>query len=208
MKHIRAIADVWLELWLRVFFRVIWCCASPERRQQYDRIGRKNVVLYFVMQRVLRINSHVPWPTHWSSIVVCPENIRLACDRPWPGFATGQYIQAINGISIGRNVRLGPGVKLISANHNVNDYENHIPATPIIIGDNVWLGADVKVTAGVTIGNHVVVGAGAVVTKHVPANTLVAGVPARVIRQLDEYGCATMLSRTAPPLDPNESESP
>ena len=56
---------------------------------------------------------------------------------------------------------------------------------PVVIGKNVWLGASVTVVPGVTIGDNAVIAAGAVVTKDVPANTIAAGVPAKVIRELD-----------------------
>jgi acetyltransferase-like isoleucine patch superfamily enzyme len=57
---------------------------------------------------------------------------------------------------------------------------------PIVVGRNVWLGADVKVLAGVTIGENAIVAAGSVVTKDVPANMVVAGSPARIIREVKE----------------------
>jgi maltose O-acetyltransferase len=57
---------------------------------------------------------------------------------------------------------------------------------PIVIKDNVWIGASATINPGVTIGNNVVVGAGAVVTKDVPDNVVVAGVPAKVIREIDQ----------------------
>lgn len=107
--------------------------------------------------------------------------------RPYPGYMPGQYIQAKNGIVIGRNVRLGPGVKLISANHDLLDYDVHVESTPIEIGDNCWLGADVIIMPGVKLGSHVVVAAGAVVTRSVPDNCLVAGVPATLRKHLSPY---------------------
>ena len=150
-------------------------------------IGWKNALLYFFMQRILRINSHVSWPVHWSSIVSNPEKITCKHWRPYPGYMPGQYIQAINGIIIGRNVRMGPGVKLISANHNLCNYDLHNEAAPIKIGDNCWLGSNVIILAGISLGEHVVVAAGAVVSKSFSGNCLIGGVPAREIKPLDPY---------------------
>ena len=88
-------------------------------------------------------------------------------------------------IRIGRGVLLGPGTCIVSSNHGI---EPDVPIreqegldAPIYIGDDVWLGAHVVVTAGVTIGDGCVVGAGAVVTKNLPAGAVCAGVPAKVI---------------------------
>ena len=94
-------------------------------------------------------------------------------------------------ITIGNNVMFGPNVTLSSATHNV-DYrirnkndEMDIMGAPIVIEDNVWLGANVVVMPGVTIGKHSVVAAGSVVTKDVPPDTIVGGVPAKVIKKLN-----------------------
>lgn len=59
-------------------------------------------------------------------------------------------------------------------------------ASPVTIGDDVWLGANVVILPGVTIGSNVVVAAGAVVTKDVPSNCVVGGVPARILKTLPE----------------------
>ena len=59
-------------------------------------------------------------------------------------------------------------------------------AKPITIGDNVWLASGVTVCGGVTIGNDAVIGAGSVVTRNIPSNSLAAGVPCKVIRQISE----------------------
>ena len=57
---------------------------------------------------------------------------------------------------------------------------------PIVIGDNCWLGADVKVMPGVSIGNNVVIGAGSIVTKNIESNVLAMGNPCKVVRVIDE----------------------
>ncbi|MBP6872851.1 MAG: acyltransferase [Bacteroidales bacterium] len=69
-----------------------------------------------------------------------------------------------------------------SDNHNVLK-EGYVQSKPILIGDNVWIGMRAIILKGVTIGNGSIVAAGAVVTKDVPPNTVVGGVPARVIRE-------------------------
>lgn len=171
----------------RSFFGILLTLSSDVSRKRWKRIGRTNALTYFLMQRVLRINSHVPWPVHWSSTVSHPERIELRGYRPCPGYGPGQYIQAINGIIIGRNVRLGPGIALISADHDVYDYERHVRCRPIVIGDDVWLGADVKVLPGVVIGQHVIVAAGAVVTHDLPDDCIAAGVPAKIVKRLGPY---------------------
>lgn len=156
------------------------------RRIKY--LGLKNVKIYFIFQRIFRINSHVKWPVHWSSIVVRPEKIIRKMYRPCPGDMPGCYIQALNGIEIGRNVRIAAGVKIISANHDVDDFEKHVKSEPVIIGDNCWLSANCVILPGVKIGNHTIVAAGAVVTKSFEeGNCILGGVPAKVVKKLGDY---------------------
>lgn len=136
----------------------------------------------------MRINSHVPWPCHWSSTVSDVKNIHMKTFPPYPGLGPGQYIQAKNGIHIGRNVRIGPGVKIISSNHNLENFEKHDAADPIYIGDFCWLGADSKILPGVRLGNHVIVAAGAVVTKSfLKNNIIIGGVPAKKMKDIGPY---------------------
>lgn len=101
-------------------------------------------------------------------------------------------------ITIRKNVMCGPNVSLITPLHPLI-YQQRNPrmqadgevdtveyGAPITIGDNCWLASNVTVCPGVTIGNGCVIGAGAVVTKDVPDNSLVVGVPGRVVRKITE----------------------
>jgi acetyltransferase-like isoleucine patch superfamily enzyme len=176
-----------LSLPRRIAFGLLLLFSSSYRRAQYRCIGANAALQYFFAQRICRINSHVPWLVHWTSHVSGVKNIRLSTHPPFPGYSPGQYIQAANGIHFGANVIMAPGVKLISANHDLNDFEKHIPCGPIVIGDNCWIGANAVLLPNVQLGNHVIVGAGAVVSGSFPDNCIIAGVPARKIRDLDPY---------------------
>lgn len=96
---------------------------------------------------------------------------------------SGCRFQDTGGITIGDGTLIGHGCTLTTLNHAVDPARraDMLPA-PIRIGRRVWLGAAVTVVPGVTIGDGAIVGAGAVVTKDVPADTIVAGVPAKVLR--------------------------
>ena len=91
-------------------------------------------------------------------------------------------------INIGRGALFGPGCQLITVEHSVENVQQRAEGwergRPITIGANCWFGAGAIVLPGVTIGDNCVIAAGAVVNKDIPANTLVAGVPARTIRSL------------------------
>ncbi|MGZ4807041.1 MAG: sugar O-acetyltransferase [Ilumatobacteraceae bacterium] len=98
----------------------------------------------------------------------------------------GCTLNDIGGIDIGDEVMIGPNVSLITSGHPVEPAQRRrrIVAAPIVIGRNVWICAGAMILHGVTVGADSVIAAGAVVTRDVPAATLVAGVPARVIREL------------------------
>jgi maltose O-acetyltransferase len=90
-------------------------------------------------------------------------------------------------VTIGDDVQIGPYVQLLTATHPLEPEPRRAKwesAEPIVVADNVWLGGGVIVCPGVSIGENTVVGAGAVVTRDLPAGVVAAGVPARVIREL------------------------
>lgn len=101
-------------------------------------------------------------------------------------FNTGCTFQDCGGITIGDGSQIGQNVVLCTFNHGIDPKERHtLYPAPIVIGQNVWIGANATVVPGVTIGDNAVIGAGAVVTKNVPKNTVVAGVPAKVIKMIE-----------------------
>ena len=123
---------------------------------------------------------------HWTTKIKSHEKIKPG--SRCPGLSPYCYLDGRNGIIIGKNVWIGPNVSLISMNHNTNNYAKYIKDSPIIIGDNCWIGASSIILPGVKLGNHVVIGAGSVVTKSfLDDNILVAGNPAKKIKDLDTY---------------------
>ncbi len=89
----------------------------------------------------------------------------------------------MGGITIEDDVLIGPKVNLITENHPLDPADRRaLICNPIVIKRNAWIGAAATILPGVTIGENAVVAAGAVVSKDVPANTVVAGIPAREIK--------------------------
>ena len=101
----------------------------------------------------------------------------------------GLHNTVIGPVTIGNHVNLAQGITVTALNHNFSDAnkridEQGVTTTPVVIEDDIWIGSNAVILPGVTIGSHSVVAAGAVVTKDVPPRTLVAGVPAKIIKQL------------------------
>lgn len=102
-------------------------------------------------------------------------------------FNTGCSFQDRGGIRIGNGSMVGMNVVIATLNHGLPlETRNITYSSPVIIGENVWIGSNATILPGVTIGDNSVVGAGAVVTKDVPENTVVAGVPAKVVKKIHE----------------------
>lgn len=95
------------------------------------------------------------------------------------------HFQDHGGVTLGDGCQIGHNVVFATLNHCLapDERQNTYPA-PIVLGKNVWVGSNSTIVQGVTIGDNAVVGAGAVVTKDVPPNTIVGGVPARFIKQI------------------------
>lgn len=94
-------------------------------------------------------------------------------------------------ITLGNNIHITDGVKFITHDGGTLLFRDRVPdleiTKPIVLGDNVYIGNNTIILPGVNIGNNVVIGAGAIVTRDIPDNSVVVGVPARVIKTADEY---------------------
>lgn len=143
-------------------------------------------VYFFFYQRILLFNFQVPWPCHPTSYITSFHKVKFG-NKTSPGSGPNQYIQGENGIEIGNNVQIGPSVSIISANHDLSDFDLHLFSKPVKIGNNVWIGCNSVILPGVEIGSNVVIGAGSVVTKNIPSNSIALGSPCKVVRSKGLY---------------------
>lgn len=98
---------------------------------------------------------------------------------------SGCRFQDQGGITVGDDTLIGHNAVITTLNHDfVPERRSDMYPAPVVIGSRVWMGANVTIVPGVTIGDNSVIAAGAVVTKNVPPNVVVAGVPAKIIKSI------------------------
>ncbi|MFA5650343.1 MAG: acyltransferase [Proteiniphilum sp.] len=155
----------------------------------YTRKGRKSVIYRSVRKDIVPFNSFVMGDysviEDWAIINNSVGDIVVG---NYTRVGAGNTI--IGPVTIGDKVNLAQNVVVSGLNHNFGDInqtivEQGVNTKEIVIHDDVWIGANSVVLSGVTIGKHVVVGAGSVVTKNIPDFCVVVGNPARVIKQYD-----------------------
>lgn len=143
---------------------------SPQSKIE---IGHKVVFRSSSQSNLIGVNRRCAISAHDSAVVKIGNNC---------GFS-GTVIGAFSFISIGNNVKCGANTLITDSDWHPEDAragENR----PIHIGNNVWIGEGVKILKGVTIGDNALIGSGSVVTKDIPANTIAAGNPCVVKREL------------------------
>jgi acetyltransferase-like isoleucine patch superfamily enzyme len=139
-------------------------------------------------QRILRLNSHVPWPTSPFITIPNPKNIIFDIDDINIFQTYGCYFQTNFGgyITIGKGTYIAPNVGLITSNHDLINPDKHTESKDIVLGKKCWIGMNSVILPGVTLGDHTVVAAGAVVTKSFDEGwCVIGGVPAKIIKKLE-----------------------
>lgn len=169
---------------LQLFFFIPLVKKTIERKYYATGAGTYLVNLFF--KYVLRIHKG-DFLLHFTSRVNSPDKIRILGDNhtgSYLHFATsgGCYYQAINGIEIGEGTIWSYNCSFISANHSRSNYSEHDKTPPLKIGKNVWIGSNCVLLPGVEIGDNVIIGAGSIVTKSIPSNSIAAGNPCKVIK--------------------------
>jgi len=96
-------------------------------------------------------------------------------------------LRCSNSIIIGNDCAISHDVTIMDSDFHNIDYANHEKSAPVNIGNHVWIGSRAMILKGVTIGDGAIIGAGSVVTKDVPTQSIVAGVPAKVIKENIEW---------------------
>ena len=146
----------------------------------------------FVFQKILRITSGRVWLMHFTNVISADTGFELVGDGEFAERCLringGIMIQASNRVLLNRSVLIGPGVKIISGNHDLDDFGcPSVYAAPVEIGENCWIGANAVILPEVKLLPGTIVGAGSVVTRGFgESNIVIAGNPAKIVRRRKE----------------------
>jgi acetyltransferase-like isoleucine patch superfamily enzyme len=137
-------------------------------------------------QKVFGFNKNIPWPVSPQIRISSAENLVFSLDDMKNFQTFGCYYQNFSAkIIIGKGTYIAPNVGFITSNHDPKNLNTHKEGKEIRIGKNCWIGMNVILLPGTTLGNNTVVGAGSVVTKsYIEGNVIIAGNPAKIIRSI------------------------
>lgn len=199
MRSWQALRGLFLKPFLKRSLGLVFLGCRVKVKHAYQLSAGKNLILDDnVSINALSVNG-IQLGNHVSiardSILFCTGIIAqkgtgiIIGDRT--GIGARAFIAGQGGVTIGNDVITGPNIQIFSENHNFNDTlhtikEQGVTKQPTVIGNNCWLGGGITILAGVTIGDGCVIAAGSIVTKSVPPNSVVAGVPAKVVKTRGE----------------------
>jgi maltose O-acetyltransferase len=145
-------------------------------RAQGRPLGHNNGVIE-IGDRVMIISTTVR-----TELVTQPGGRLEIGEGSWINY--GVSLSAHQSVRIGNRCLIGPYTNILDNNyHDILDHSRTPPSRPVVIGDDVWIGGRVIILPGVTIGDHAVIGAGAVVMEDIPARSIALGNPAKVIQK-------------------------
>ena len=153
-------------------------------RNYYTKVKPGLLFLNWIVQRIFRINSEIPFSVHYTSSISGYKNMKLGEGVQLCFAVSGcTNIFAFDGtiLEIGEGTIFAKNICIGTANHYLIERNNYILKS-VKIGENCWIGHGAVILPGVELGDNVTVGANAVVTKSFPANAVIAGVPADIIK--------------------------
>lgn len=138
------------------------------------------------MQKIVGVNRSIPFPVDFRMRIANWKNIEFDLDDMNIFQKIGNYYQASEAkIHIGKGTQIANGVAIISANHDLEDITVHSEGKDVYIGKECWIASNAVILPGVHLGDHTIVGAGAVVTKSFPDGwCVIGGVPAKLIKKV------------------------
>jgi Acetyltransferase (isoleucine patch superfamily) len=194
-RFVQVVRGLFLKPFLKKSSGLIFIGSNVKVRHAYQLTAGKNLILEdgvsinALSEQGIILGDHVSIARN--SILFCTGIIAQKGTGITIGDRTGisarAYFAGQGGITIGNDVIMGPNVQVFSENHAFADptltiKEQGVIKDPVVIGNNCWIGGGATILAGVHIGDGCVIAAGSVVTKSVAANSIVAGVPAKVIK--------------------------
>jgi len=194
-RFVQVVRGLFLKPFLKKSSGLIFIGSNVKVRHAYQLTAGKNLILEdgvsinALSEQGIILGDHVSIARN--SILFCTGIIAQKGTGITIGHRTGisarAYFAGQGGITIGNDVIMGPNVQVFSENHafadpNLTIKEQGVIKDPVVIGNNCWIGGGATILAGVHIGDGCVIAAGSVVTKSVAANSIVAGVPAKVIK--------------------------
>lgn len=165
---------------------ILW---KKEEQLLLEKVPYPVLFVNCLFQRLFRLNHESRFSVHYTSRVTGSERLKIngKPDTVFTSFAaSGACYIAIaedSTLEIGEGTIWAWNVSIQTANHDVNDLSNYIPKS-VKIGKKCWIGSSVTILPGVELGDNVIVGANSVVTKSFSSNNVIAGCPAKVIKEL------------------------
>ncbi|MFO1022637.1 MAG: acyltransferase [Planctomycetales bacterium] len=159
------------------------------RGKYFDRsiVGWKWVWRSLWTQKLLGYNRNVPWPVSPFITIINATNLKFDVDDMNNFQMFGNYFQNFSGtIHVGKGCWIARNVGIITANHDPENPDRHLPGADVVLGKGCWIGMNSVLLPGVQLGDHTVVGAGSIVTKSFPeGHCVIGGNPAKLIRRMN-----------------------